>query len=199
MTVVPVSKPLESWQDLSDLYKEKKGHWDGWLFRGQSYRKEKEGRETKNGKSDPSLKTSLELAMERFGVSPNEAPTLEYRLLRDFARRCHFDTGHVPPTTNTMEWLALLRHYGGPARLQDWTYSFWVAVHFALDRAKNEENICEVWALNARWWVEQVKKKYSELARVLQKHSSNSPEEGKAIFKMKGKSGIWVMNPFADT
>ncbi len=193
MTIPPIGEPLQSWDKLCKLYGENGDLWDGWLFRGQLSRKKTEENEKEEG---PSLKTSLERAMERFGFPFKEARTLEYRLLRDFMRRCHLVTAQVPPNENKMEWLALLRHYGGPARLQDWTYSFWLALHFALERAKDDRDICEVWALDARWMVEQVKEKNSNLKNAIKEHGSNSPEESKALFEMKRTPGVWIMSPF---
>lgn len=186
MTKVPKPKSLTSWKDLQEEYLSNKDDWDGWLFRGQSYRK-------KNN-DQPSLKTSLELAMDRFGMPLQEARNLEYQLLRDFMRRCHLVTPYIPPKENVIEWLALFRHYRGPARLLDWTYSFWNAVYFALDRASNSDS-CEIWALNARWWQEQAETKYKNLKRVL-KHGSNSAKEFEAVLKMKGRPGLWFINPF---
>jgi len=47
-----------------------------------------------------------------------------------------------------MEWLALMRHYGAPVRLIDWTFSFFVAVYFALEKDKEES---AVWAIDSGW------------------------------------------------
>jgi len=48
-----------------------------------------------------------------------------------------------------VEWLALMRHYGAPTRLMDWTWSFYVAVFFAMhDIPPESEDNCAVWALN---------------------------------------------------
>lgn len=175
MSKVPKPKVLSSWDALQGEYVANKDNWDGWLFRGQSYRKE--------NNSQPSLKTSLERAMDRFGVPPKKAAKLEYQIFRDFKRRCHLATPYTPADDNVMEWLALLRHYGGPARLQDWTYSFWNAVYFALDRARNDKDTCEVWALNARWWQKLAESKYKGLKKVLNDYGSNSVQESKAVLK----------------
>jgi hypothetical protein len=51
-----------------------------------------------------------------------------------------------------MEWLALMRHYGAPTRLMDWTWSFYVALFFAIHRTGEEHRTgkerCAVWALD---------------------------------------------------
>jgi hypothetical protein len=46
--------------------------------------------------------------------------------------------------------MALLRHFGGPTRMLDWSYSFFVAIYFAVNRA-NVKNQIAVWALNYGW------------------------------------------------
>lgn len=193
MMKVPKPKPLNSWDDLHKTYVSNKNDWDGWLFRGQSYRKESD--------YQPSLKTSLEMAMDRFGIPLKIAPKVEYQVFRDFKRRCHLVSSYIPPDDNIIEWLALIRHYGGPVRLQDWTYSFWNAVYFALDRAqterKNEKKYaCEIWALNVRWWQGHAERNFTNLKRVLKKYGSNSAKEGKVVLKIKDKPGLWFINPF---
>ena len=44
-----------------------------------------------------------------------------------------------------MEWLALMRHYGAPCRLLDWTHTFWAAVFFAIEKATD---FCSVWVVD---------------------------------------------------
>lgn len=190
MPTLPKPITLSSWDDLQDEYQKKKIDWDGWLFRGQVV--EKRDRES------PSVRTSLERSIERFGISPNEARRLEYKLLRDFKRRCHLASPYSPATDNQMEWLALFRHFGGPSRLSDWTYSFWAAVYFALDRAnvvKREKDICEIWAINGRDWLKRGSRRFPRLEAERTKYDSNSPQESKALFKIK-KPGLWIMNSF---
>lgn len=188
MTTLPKPKVLSSWNALLKEYQENRHDWDGWLFRGQVM--EERDRES------PSVRTSLERSIERFGVSPKEACGLEYKLLRDFKRRCHLVSSYSPAMDNKMEWLALFRHFGGPSRLSDWTYSFWAAVYFALDRAKvvrPNRDICEVWALNAEGWQKRAEKRFPRLKNKLKKYGSNSREEGEALFKIE-KPGLWTMN-----
>lgn len=177
-----------SWNSLHKLYERNKDRWNGWLFRGQVIPKG-------SRKSRPPLETSLERGMARFNIPLSKAPIWEYRLLRDFRRHYHLVNDQLPDQKNAMEWLALLRHYGGPARLMDWTYSFWVAVHFAVDRA-TAGDICEVWAMETPWWRKQVEKRYPELREQVKEHGSNSVEESNQVFCMKKTPGPWFLSPF---
>lgn len=93
-----------------------------------------------------------------------------------------------------MEWLALMRHYGAPTRFFDWTYSFWVALYFALESAE-VGGTCAVWALDIDWWKDRVKEKIRGLKNILKK-ASNTPKEFKLILNCKDKPGIWSVNPF---
>ena len=103
----------------------------GWIFRGQS---------SINWK----LETSLERSFRRI------APTTtinqyEKSVLDRFKRGAHHFVSCPPHFKNTLEWLALIQHYGGPTRLLDFTRSFYVAVFFALEAAESE---AAVWCLD---------------------------------------------------
>ena len=50
--------------------------------------------------------------------------------------------------SNILEWLSLMRHYGAPTRLLDWTYSFFIALYFAAESAEGD---FAVWAIDVRW------------------------------------------------
>jgi len=73
---------------------------------------------------------------------------IEGGLLRDFKRKCHHYLQDVPPDEHTLEWLTLMQHHGAPTRLLDFTYSFFVALYFAVEEAEGE---CAVWAIDSHW------------------------------------------------
>jgi hypothetical protein len=56
---------------------------------------------------------------------------IEEGLLREFKRKSSFSLSRAKPV-HRLEWLALMRHYGAPTRLLDWTYSIYVAAFFSL-------------------------------------------------------------------
>ena len=70
-------------------------------------------------------------------------PELEVGLMRRFQRQYHHFYSDVPQSK--LEWLALMRHYGTPTRLVDWTWSFVVALFFAIN---DTQKACTIWALN---------------------------------------------------
>lgn len=124
-----------SWGQLLKAYGRLAQTEEQWIFRGQK-------------DSTWPLMTTLERAARRFGIEWKTLSDCEERLLRRFQRQYHQFSATVPDDTSVLEWLALMQHYGAPTRLLDWTYSFWVAVHFALEDANSE---CAVWALNSDW------------------------------------------------
>ena len=111
-----------------------------WAFRG--HKDEKRG-----------LSTTFHLACDRHGIDYTSAPDVEKQILREFARKAHLyvrDGSELPHPSDTLEWLSLMRHYGAPTRLLDWTYSIFVAAYFALDSSDRDSPSC-IWAVELTW------------------------------------------------
>jgi hypothetical protein len=102
-----------------------------WVFRGQS-------------RSEWNLATSLERSYRRIAPVTTQQQC-EKDILNRFKRGAHHFIAHLPDTKNTLEWLALIQHYGGPTRLLDFTRSFYVAAFFALEAAESD---AAIWCLN---------------------------------------------------
>jgi len=111
-----------------------------WLFRGQM-------------NAEWLLKSSLERAFESRGISITRTDPIEEMILMDFRSRAHLFSSDEPKYEDTIAWLSLLRHHGGPTRLLDFTESFYVAAYFALDGAVGE---CAVWAFNRIDYIQNV-------------------------------------------
>lgn len=84
---------------------------------------------------------ALETSLSRLG---GDYKTLEFHLLRNFKKY-----SHQPDAINNTDWdwLALAQHHGLPTRLLDWTYSPYVALHFATAELEKFDRDGIIWAL----------------------------------------------------
>ncbi|MBL7904335.1 MAG: FRG domain-containing protein [Bacteroidales bacterium] len=122
---------ISGWSELQEMLF--RDSWDGHLGRFRSpyvYR----------GLSDVNyeLKTSL----MRIGGPYN---TLERHLLRNFRKYAHRNTVSGESLWNL---LAIAQHHGLPTRLLDWTYSPYVALHFATANILKFNIDGAIWCVN---------------------------------------------------
>lgn len=132
-----------------------------WLFRGQE-------------KAEWSLKSSLERAFESRGIPITRTAPIEEMILIDFKSAAHLFSASVPKDTDTIAWLTLIRHHGGPTRLLDFTESFYVAAYFALDGATKD---CAIWAFNRIDFMARVEGVIDSLCKRLKINLSLSLEQ----------------------
>jgi hypothetical protein len=122
---------VESWTELhqclyAESWQESLGRFrSNFAFRGRS-------------RASEGLQTTLQL----LGGDP---AALEGPLLRSFRR--YADRSDVP-YDSTWNWLALAKHHGLPTRLLDWTYSPYVALHFATTTLQSYDVDGVVWAID---------------------------------------------------
>lgn len=131
-----VWRRVSSWTQLVDC----EGNLDSldqeWIFRGHS-------------QPSWSLDSTLERACSAHGIEKNQIAQVEEDLLIDFWR--YYDLHSVAPPPDdqdTLAWLSLMRHYGAPTRLTDFTRSLFIAAYFALEDATGESVI---WAISKTW------------------------------------------------
>jgi hypothetical protein len=106
---------------------------NGWVFRGHS-------------KASWDLTSSLERSLSTRGMDES-APDAEREIVRAFQRQAHHFTRDIPSRGSLLEWAALVRHFGGPSRLLDFTRSPFVAAFFAFEAAQPSEPSA-IWAIH---------------------------------------------------
>lgn len=121
----------KSWDHLQELLFE--GSWNEYL---QRFRSPYAFRGLPNASFD--LRTSL----HRLG---GEFAQLEKHLLRNFKKYGHDSFNSAG---STWHWLAVAQHHGLPTRLLDWTYSPFVAMHFATDDIEYAKKDGVIWKAN---------------------------------------------------
>ena len=84
----------------------------------------------------------------RDGLSRVEKLTLERRSIDLFRSTARFfaDAGEQGALHDDIVALMVLRHYGVPSRILDWSWSPWVAVYFSVEKHDAEDG--EVWAFD---------------------------------------------------
>jgi hypothetical protein len=132
MTATPRDVVVTSWSDLCErLYD------DAWQDDLRRFRSNYAFR----GVSD----TAYELS-NRFTRQCESHPGLEYHLVRNFRKYVRRD--EPEPSRSDWHWLTIAQHHGLPTRLLDWTYSPFVALHFATASVEKFERDGAIWCVD---------------------------------------------------
>jgi hypothetical protein len=122
---------VDSWEELqSELFADS---WNEDLRRFRS-------RFAFRGLSDANYR--LETTLIRLGGGYAE---LERHLLRNFKKYAH---RKVVERDSLWHWLSVAQHYGLPTRVLDWTYSPFIAMHFATANIDKFDKDGVIWAVN---------------------------------------------------
>ena len=123
---------VDSWNDVLLLFDQITHKSSDWAFRGQSDERW-------------NLSTKFERESNKYQCDPYWFKNREKIILEDFQRKAHHYVQNLPDSEKSIEWLSLLQHYGGPTRLLDFTYSYYVAAFFAVETSNINSAI---WAVN---------------------------------------------------
>jgi len=153
---------------------------EGWIFRGQS-------------SADWRLKTTLERLACNLSLNIRDISRLESDIVNQFKRRARQHMDYLPSEDNLFEWLSIIQHYGGPTRLLDFTYSFYVACHFSIN---NNGQDSAIYCLN-KPLIEEYLKKDKRTKIIESKIEINTPRYcEEALRKGLGGPLILISEPF---
>ncbi len=136
-----------------------------WVYRGQS--------------SGWGLETTLERHCKMSHYDLKYAPGMEIEMIRHF-KRLYNGEDRKDVTEDTLYCISLMRHYGAPTRLLDFTYSKDVAIYFALECAYDNvppkkdkpdydaDRTFAVWCIDTKALDARFKAKYPEAAEISQ-------------------------------
>jgi hypothetical protein len=118
----PHPPEIESWVAFQEVFADAPAP-RRWIYRGSN----------RGG-----LASSLERACRAAGIGLENAPGIERLLVREFRRNYRGADADIV-ASDTLYCMGLMRHFGAPTRLLDWTYSPYVALFFAIRSIGLEE------------------------------------------------------------
>jgi hypothetical protein len=195
------SIPIRNWRDAERAFDSFSRDSSQWVFRGLTdaqYDLETTldrdvgvlwGASGPLSSKDPGVRRAELRRVLQTGPAKQAMWKVERRLLREFARQYHHFADNSSTPEDALEWLSIMRHYGAPCRLLDFTYSWFVALFFALDGARGAAS---VWAIDMDWLDREVR---SARRRILSPKARRLYEEDAQLRKDATSEAILWANP----
>ncbi|NPV01095.1 MAG: FRG domain-containing protein [Brevinematales bacterium] len=180
---------VNTWEELMEALQKLD---DGYIFRGQ------------NGGID------LQSKLERI-LQPHKKdlciPNLETEIIREFRRKYKdYDSEYVDK--DTLYAISVIRHFEGPTRLIDFSYSKYIAVFYAIFEApisnceekccksKSKKNEVFLWLMNVKWCLNKVSNIFGK--EYIKKRNTTRTENVFLEMYMsdKPKQFVFIENPF---
>src|SRR5262245_44389082 len=106
----------------------------------------------------------LSTSLQRLNHSVATLRNIERAMFRNFKKYAYAD---LDPSTSDWKWLSVAQHHGLPTRLLDWTFSPFVAIHFATNELDKMDKDGVLWMVN---FVESRRLLPAPFRRALSKH-----------------------------
>lgn len=146
---------LTNWSEIREFVK-RLSRKSQLIFRGQPHFKD-------------DLSSSFDRAIRNVrgsgaSIRSKDRQDAEVLMVYEFKRRAHHYLGasEVPERRDFLEWFSLMRHYGAPSRLVDFSYSFFVATYFAVNNTTGD---AAVYCVDLDWLKDLVDKGASRLVQ----------------------------------
>ncbi len=123
---------INSWADFDRALSRK--HYRKWIFRGQS---------DASWDLESSLHRSFEEAQAIHIMCNKKEKSLnkeehEKVMIDRFKCSAHLYLNSLPQEDDLLSWLSLMQHHGAPTRLLDFTFSYYIALYFALEYGEDD-------------------------------------------------------------
>lgn len=123
---------IKNWDEFDKVLSKK--HYRKWIFRGQH---------DARWDLESSLHRTYEEAQDIHKISNSKEKKLnkyehEKVMIDRFMCTAHLYLNSLPNQNDILSWLSLMQHHGAPTRLLDFTFSYYVALYFALENGNSD-------------------------------------------------------------